>query len=52
MSLYGLYYGNTSTNAILYLHMERTFIGAVQDISVYSFVLQQCLTVFYNAVML
>ena len=30
MSLYGLYLRNSSTDSILFLHMERTYIGAVQ----------------------
>ena len=30
MSLYGLYLRNPLTDLILLLHMERTYIGAVQ----------------------
>ena len=30
MSLYGLYLRNPSTDLIFLLHMERTYIGAVQ----------------------
>ena len=30
MSLYGLYLSNPSTDLILLLYMERTYIGAVQ----------------------
>ena len=30
MSLYGLYLGNPSRDAILLLHMKRTYIGSVQ----------------------
>ena len=30
MTLYGPYLSNTSTESILFLHMERSYIGAVQ----------------------